>query len=997
MSKAGAAVNVAANGVLKAMAVMFSTVPDKKQWLKTKDGWMNFSVGLRTENGDVEQSIWFKDGKAKVKPSVEGVDTLLTLQNLEVVGQLATLPPNEVLNLMLKNKMSSSGNMAYLEFFNLLLSVMMKDKQIKQMQAQKAERDDYGKTMATPDEVKKPRPKKEYLKATDVDKGVKCIKDDPYLSTYSLEDFPRLRPYLDYHLSGKAEVCTERAQLLTDWFRANGYEKKNDGTPWVPEVRQGLAFKYLMENKKPIIRKNSLLAGTNTTKEIGVPLYPDAIGLIFWGELLTVQDRMLQPYGKLSDEEIKAINSDIFPYYIHRNMREYVREKYNEPICQQLDERWAAIFMWKNVALSHTILDYPKLLKLGLTGIIDEIKAEIAKAEKEGDIKVGDRVVTRQEKIDYLNAMINCYEGVIAYARHLSEQAAKEAAAEKDSQRKAELEHLAEITAHSPEFPAETLDQAINAIWIHWIAVHQESTNAGFSLGRMDQWLQPYFESDMKKLKTKEEKDAYIKYVLELLGCFYLNCQDHLPLVPDIGNYLFGGSSSDQAITLGGITPEGEDAVNDMTYVFLKVTEMLGIRDPNVNARYNNKKNSAAYLKRLCEVNVNTTSTPSIHNDEVVMDSLIDHHYEQKDLYDWSATGCVEPTISGKHLGHTNCMMFNMVAALEMAMYNGYHPLMRWHLGPKTGEPGDFKTFDDFFNAFTTQLAYEADLACEYNNLLGEAHSVLRPTPLMSAMIDGCMEKGLDCTKGGSKYNSSGTACIGLADVVDSLMAIKTLVFDRKEYSMRQIIEASRSNFEGHDILRNKILTEVPKFGSDNDEAVEMANRVTKFMKDCFWEHINFRGGHYTTGFWSMSNHVAFGTLAGALPSGRLAYLPFTPGLTPEANASKSLLDNIKDVSRLDPHSMNNNIAFNVKVNPAPKDTHEETVDHLYAYAKAYADLGGMQMQFNVVSSDTMRAAMADPDSYRDLMVRISGYNAYFTTLNKELQLELIRRADYGM
>ena len=176
-----------------------------------------------------------------------------------------------------------------------------------------------------------------------------------------------------------------------------------------------------------------------------------------------------------------------------------------------------------------------------------------------------------------------------------------------------------------------------------------------------------------------------------------------------------------------------------------------------------------------------------------------------------------------------------------------------------------------------------------------------------------------------------------------------------------------------------------------------MANRVTKFMKDTFWAHTNFRGGHYTTGFWSMSNHVAFGSLTGALPSGRLAFQPFTPGLTPEANASKSLLDNIKDVSKLDPVSMNNNIAFNVKVNPAPKDTHEQTVNNVTSYAKAYSNLGGMQMQFNVVSSDTMRAAMANPDEYRDLMVRISGYNAYFVDLCRDLQLELVNRADYGM
>ena len=982
----GAIANTLTNTVLKAMAVMFTNVRSMKEYLRTVDGWMNFGIGLTTEDGSVKQSIHFRDGKATVKSSIEGVDTLLTLQDTSVLAQLTSLPPNEILNLMLKNKMSSHGSMAYLEFFNLLLSVMMKDKQIKQMRAQKVEREEFGKTMSDAPAPAAERPRKEFIKCTEVDAGVKCLTEDPYLSTYAIEDFPRLRKYLDVHHTGTPQVCTERAALLTDFFRANGFELKYDGTPWIPEVRQGKAYRYLMENRKPIIRKDNLIAGTTTTKEIGVPIYPDAIGIIFWGELLTVQDRLLNAYGPLSEEEIKKINSDIFPYWAKRNFREWVRAKYHEPICQQLDERWAAIFMWKNVALSHTILDYPKLLKKGITGIIAEIKEEL---ERDADAP--------ESKKNELNAMIDCYEGLLAYARHLAEQAQKEADAEKDPKRKAELQLIADSVKHSPEFPAENIDQAVNAIWIHWVGVHMESTNAGFSLGRMDQWLQPYFENDFAKLKTKEEKDAYIYHVIELLGCFYINCQDHLPLTPDIGNYLFGGSSSDQAITLGGITPEGEDAVNDMTYVFLKVTEILGMRDPNVNARFNAEKNSMTYLKRLCEVNVNTTSTPSIHNDKVVMASLVDHNYDLRDMNDWSATGCVEPTISGKHLGHTNCMMFNMVAALEMAMFNGYHPLMRWHLGPETGEAEDFKTFDDFFNAFTTQLAYLADLACEYNNYLGEAHAVIRPTPMMSAMIDNCIEKGVDCTKGGAKYNSSGTACIGLADIVDSLMAIKTLVYDKGVYTLREIVDASKANYEGYDIMRSRILTEVPRFGSNSTEAVEMANRVTKFMKDCFWSHLNYRGGHYTTGFWSMSNHVAFGTLAGALPSGRLAGLPFTPGLTPEANASKSLLDNIKDVTRLDPTSMNNNIAFNVKVNPSPKDTHEQTVDHLCSYAKAYSDLGGMQMQFNVVSSDTMRAAMANPDAYRDLMVRISGYNAYFTTLNKELQLELIRRADYGM
>ncbi|MCF0145365.1 MAG: hypothetical protein HUJ73_02140, partial [Eubacterium sp.] len=213
--------NTAANVVLNAMANMFAHSKSKKQYLKTVDGWMKFSIGLTTEDGSVKQSIHFRNGIAAVRPSIDGVDTLLTLQDTSVLAQLATLPPNEVLNLMLKNKMSSSGNMAYLEFFNLLISVMMKDKQIRQMQAQKAERESYGKSMSDAPAPGK-RQRKQLIPADSVDAGVVCLQKDPYLTDYAIEDFPRLQAYLDYHHGGTPEICTERAALLTDFFRANG-------------------------------------------------------------------------------------------------------------------------------------------------------------------------------------------------------------------------------------------------------------------------------------------------------------------------------------------------------------------------------------------------------------------------------------------------------------------------------------------------------------------------------------------------------------------------------------------------------------------------------------------------------------------------------------------------------------------------------------------------------------------------------------------------------
>jgi len=983
--------NLATHGVLQIMALLFTLFPKFRNRLRSEDGWINFTVGLSTETGTVRQAIAFRDGKARVLWEIPNdVNVEMVFRDNKVLGEMTRLPPNEILNLILKNQLIVKGNLAYAQLFNFFISLLMKGKQIDMMKKQVKELQ--GRTCAElSSRMRRGEPgppmKKASMRACGVDPGVEYLTDDPYLSAFSLEDFPRLGRFLDIHLNTKASLCHERPLLLTQWFRKNGFETDSEGLPWVPELRQAHAFKYLMENRKPIIRKGDLIAGTTTTKDIGVVIYPDSQGTMIWGELLTAPYRQLFPYD-ISGETVEILHHQVFPYWTERNFREWVRNHHDSPLCQKLDERFAVYFLWKTVALSHTIIDYPKLLKLGARGIIREIEEELSQD-----------TAADEQKRNTLSAMILCYEGLIAYAKNLSMQAGTDAETETDPVRKAELEKLSRICGQVPENPSTTLEEALNAIWIHWVGVHMENTNAGFSLGRMDQWLQPYFASDMEKLPTSEQKKQYIKRTIELVGCFYLRCTDHLPLIPDIGNYLFGGSSSDQAITLGGVTPDGEDAVNDMTYIFLKVTEMLSIRDPNVNARYNREKNSVTYLKRLCEVNLNTTATPSIHNDVVVMKSLDEFAYPPEHLRDWAATGCVEPTLSGRHIGHTNCMMFNMVAALEMALFNGRHPLMRWDVGPRTGDVANngFRSFDDFFHAFCTQLEFLADNSCEYNRLLGEAHSVLRPTPFISALVEGCRHKGLDVTKAGALYNSSGTACIGLADITDSLMAIKKLVYEEKKTTLREIREAIETNFANNPVLHSLVTKKVPLFGSGSDEAVNMANRVTRFIHDCFGEHQNFRGGKYTAGFWSMSNHVAFGTLTGALPSGRHAFKPFTPGLTPEAHASKNLLDNIRDVSRLEPTSMNNNIAFNVKVVPSAKDTHEKVVENMFSYVKTYCDLGGMQMQFNVVSSDTLMDAMLHPEDYRNLMVRISGYNAYFVTLNRDMQMELIERAEYGL
>jgi formate C-acetyltransferase len=339
-----------------------------------------------------------------------------------------------------------------------------------------------------------------------------------------------------------------------------------------------------------------------------------------------------------------------------------------------------------------------------------------------------------------------------------------------------------------------------------------------------------------------------------------------------------------------------------------------------------------------------------------------------------------------------------LIAPLEMALNNGRHPLLKEQVGPCTGWPDQqrFPEFEDFWNAFSAQLQFLVEQATGYNNLLTQAHQALRPTPLLSSLMQGCAEKGLDATEGGALYNSSGAACIGLADLVDSLQTIRTLIYEEGSLTWQELRQALNNDFDGDERLLSRINNQVERFGSGSAAALELAQRLIALIHDQFQAQPNARGGHYRPGFWTMSNHVAFGNLSGALPSGRRAGSAFTPGLTPSASASPNLLDNLIDVSQLAPQHLKNNIAFNVKYVPSAHDCHAKAVKHMAAYVRTYCEQGGMQIQFNVVDSKVLQDAVLHPENYRDLLVRISGYNAYFVTLNPDMQQELIERAQYG-
>lgn len=966
---------------LKAMALLFKISSKLRKEIYNEETGFIFDgrYQFKTRDGKLNLYIVFKDGRMTVKNGrIDDPHITIYYKDVETLAKLYNKSAEESLDYLLTNEMSYTGNMAYLTKFSYMTSII-KGAKIKDY---KGPENQLLHPIKDIDGGKKSR----QIKSEPLNRRIDAVEvlPDPYLASYSLDDFPRIKSLKNRRFALKPALCVERAKHLTEYHRKNGFENDNEGNPIDPELRQANAIKYVLSNKTPIIHDKHLIAGSTTSKEVGIPVYPELIATAIWPELRTMGKRALNP-NDIAPEDADVLNFEVFPYWMERNVREYCRSKFNNPISQQLEERFALYFMMKNNAISHTVPGFPKVLDEGFESIKQRAK-DLEKTAKD------------QTKKNFYQALQIAIDGVLEYSKHLSEESLRLANSldSKDpeqTERIAEFKELARICAKVPAKPADTVHEAVQSIWTTFVCLHGENANSALSIGRLDQMLQPRFMNDILKAKNDQERNTIIKRSIELVASLFLRTNDHDPMVPNVGNKLFGGSSSDDTVTVGGVDREGKNAVNDMTFIILKAAEMLGFQDPNMNARYHPETNSDEYLRRLCEVNINMGAAPAIHNDKSMIEALVHHNFSLEDARDWAATGCVEPTIVGRHYGHTNCMLLNLVAPLEMAMNNGILPLMDEKIGLETGD--SFLTFNDFLNAYKTQLKYLIDLSIEINNYLGISHQYIHPTPLLSTIYDGPLEKGKDLIHGGAIYNTSGVALVALSDVIDSLLVIKELVYDKKEVEYNSLMASLKNNFANGSATILRKVEQVPKFGAGNHGSAELAKDLIDFCYDQYMATDNYRGGKYLVGYWSISYHVGFGMLSGALPSGRKKGQAFTPGLTPAPGTTDILLPSIQTIGGLDYLKMPNNASYNVKLVPHPGDSHSETLDHFTAYLKSFYDYGGMQWQLNVVTSDMLRDAMNHPEDYAWLIVRVSGYNAYFTKINKNMQLEIIARHEY--
>lgn len=794
---------------------------------------------------------------------------------------------------------------------------------------------------------------------------------DIRLSDCTLDSLPRLRRLRDQALSAKAEVCIERARAITSYLK----DMADDQDPQI--VRYAKAVRHFLSQKAPVFLDDNLLAGSTTSKRFGAPVYPELTGLTIWPELDTMSTREKNPQI-LSPEDGEALNLEIFPYWMQRSILEATRTRCGDSQAMDLMARIVFFIGSKAGTISHTVPCYRVALERGLEAIIQEaaVKEQACASENESSRS-------------FYRAVQEALQGILEYGARLREAAISLAAQESDPDRKHQLETMAQVCAQVPAKPARSFREAVNALWILQVGIHAENINMAMSPGRLDQLLHPWYRKDV------DSGLLSIPEALELTGCLWLKLNDNTNLVPETAEELFGGSGTVPAVTLGGVDADGQDAVNDLTYVMLRATELLKTRDPSVNARYHREVNSRDYALRVAEVVASTKAVPAFYNDIVAIQTLERQGISTEHARDYAIIGCVELSASGRSYDASSSIILNLVSVLELALYNGKRPVTGDdQIGPQSGDPSGFASFEDFWQAFQTQASWLIGQAVELNEQMGRTHQETLPTPLLSALFDGPMEKGKDLIFGGARYNSSGATHVGFADTVDSLNAIEQAVFIDKKCTFAELLAALRSDFQGHEALHAYLVYRTPKFGTENPVAEKNAKQLVDFLFHTYQARVNYRGGTYRPAFWTMTNHAGQGKLAGALPNGRHAYRVFASGFTPASQAASDLAACLNSVGGMDARQIPGGLAFNLKY---PSMEGPEDLERFVGAIDAYFQKGGLHIQFNLLSYETLLDAKAHPENYPDLLVRVSGYSAYFKDLNDAMKDEIITRTAYDL
>lgn len=788
---------------------------------------------------------------------------------------------------------------------------------------------------------------------------------------FKLQDFPRAARLKGAILQAAPAVALDRSRLLVDYHEQHGFDLER------PLFRQADSLRYILERLPPVIFPEELIVGSATEHRLGCVMFPEFAAGMIWPELVKLPYRKRHPV-QVSEEAIREFSFRIFPYFMEKNVHEWTKNRFGLTESLRLMERMVFYLVALPNGVSHLIPNYPVALELGFNRIKELAREKMQKLPGNGDAK---------KAREFYQAVLLVADGVIALANNYARQCEELAAKETDPARRGELNELARMLKKVPAEPAATFWEALQSMWITHVAVLQENSDLAVSFGRMDQFLWPYFEQDLAAGRLDYQR------ALELLMCLYIKTNDHTPLVPAAGESLFSGSATNQSITLSGLSPQGEDSTNDLSFLMLTALDLLRLREPNVDARFH-RDSPKIWRQKVLEVVRSTGAAPALYNDEAIIPALVAKGATLEDARDYGVIGCVETTVQGKVYPMTGSILLNLAAILELTLHNGVHPFSGLQIGPRTGSLRDCSSYDQVWDAFKKQLGFLVDSSVDAEILYDQTHEELHPVPLLSALIDGPMETGKDVTSGGATYNSSGVWTVGLADVADSLAALKKLVFEEKRIPPAEMEAAIKADFEGYEKVRALCLNRGPKYGTDDPEADEIAVALVNAVDAAYDRRRNYRGGPYQVGYWTMTMHTGYGKLTSAFPSGRTNGAALASGATPVSGAArKGPSAALSSTAKLPHPGLANSIAHNHKI-PASLLCEPGKMELLDQLVSGFFKKGGLQIQFVIADKSSLLAALNNPELAKDLLVRVSGYTAYFGDLDRAMQEEIINRTE---
>jgi pyruvate formate-lyase/glycerol dehydratase family glycyl radical enzyme len=782
---------------------------------------------------------------------------------------------------------------------------------------------------------------------------------------------PRVKKLREQSLNAVEKINAERALLMTQFYKSD--EARELSAP----VKRARAFEYLLKNKTICINEGELIVGERGPAPKETSTYPEI-------SLHSIQDlEILNSREKVFfrvDDEVKSIyGKEIIPFWKGKSNRDRIM---NLMSPQWIDAYNAGLFteFMEQRAPGHTVLGY-KMFRTGFLKIKEEIKESVSGLDFYNDTQAF-------EKQEELKAMDIACDAIIMYANRHADELEKLAAGEMNSDRKDELFKMAAICRKVPANAPETVHEMLQHYWfIHLGVITELNPWDSFNPGRLDQHLYPVYKKETEEDSLSEEE------LYDLLGCFWVKFNNH-PSPPKIGVTASESNTYTDfcLINLGGVKPDGTDAVNEMSFILLDVIKEMRILQPGSMVQISNKSPDR-FIHKALDIIRTGFGQPSCFNTDAIIRELLSQGKNITDARNGGASGCVEAGAFGTE-AYWLTGYFNLPKVLELTLNNGFDRRTNRQVGPETGYAFEHNSFEDLMAAFKLQVNYLIDIKIRGNNVIEKTFAGWLPVPFLSLLVEDCIAAGKDYNCGGARYNTSYIQGVGLGSITDMLTSIRYNIYDNKKFGWERLSKALDADFDGYEQVQYELIYNTPKFGNDDDYADQHAVAVFEIFYDAVNGRPTSRGGFHRINMLPTTSHVYFGSVTGATADGRKSNKPLSEGISPCQGVDKQGPTSvIKSASKID-HLRTGGTLLNQKFSPQFFED-EDSYDCLTALIRSYFSLYGHHIQFNVVNAETLKDAQKHPELHRDLIVRVAGYSDYFNDLGADLQNEIIDRTEH--